>query len=427
MQLRLAVSNRLRDTMGDNYQCVFGEHGGTIGRAEHNEWVLPDQRRYVSSVHASIEARNDGFYLVDTSMNGVFVNGSSTALGPTTPVELRVGMKLRMGNYHIVVAEVKQSTGDSVATMLGAHLLDDDDPIQLSDALLDAGRAVGERSPDLASVNQDLSAELLVEDDIAEKLDLESLLDDRIASVNKSILSNMDSLSASLNASGGMASNVETIASEATQPYNANVSSLPGATIPPTEKHFRALIQGLGVERSELESRDPEQVAHAVGSALREAVIVLKAMRSDRVSAKQMLDMQTSQQDIDDATDTNINDEIVDLLLGRGQVYQKAADDMRASMESVRLHNAAMHKAARDAINAFLDQIAPEELAERFAAAGGKSGLFGRGKKSALWEQFERFYAVIAQRQPDTLPDFIKQEFERAYLASLRTLERSSQ
>lgn len=413
--------------MGDNYQCVFGEHGGTIGRAAHNEWVLPDPRRYVSSVHASIEARNDGFYLVDTSMNGVFINGSSDALGPTTPIELRVGMKLRMGNYHIVVAEVKQSTGDSVATMLGAHLLDDDDPIQLSDALLDAGRAVGEHASDLASVNQDLSAELLVEDDIAEKLDLESLLDDRIASVNKSILSNMDSLSASLNTSSGVASNVETIASESTQPYNANVSSLPGAAIPPTEKHFRALIQGLGVDRSELESRDPEQIAHAVGSALREAVIALKTMRSDRVTAKQSLDMQTSQQDIDDATDTNINEEIVDLLLGRGQVYQKAADDMRASMESVRLHNAAMQKAARDAINAFLDQIAPDELAERFAAAGGKVGLFGRGKKGALWDQFERFYAVIAQRQPDTLPDFIKQEFERAYLASLRTLERSGQ
>ncbi|MEN7344080.1 MAG: type VI secretion system-associated FHA domain protein TagH [Pseudomonadota bacterium] len=433
MRLRLAVSNRLRDTMGDNYQCVFTENGGTIGRAAHNEWILPDEKRYVSSVHASIECRDGRFFLVDTSMNGTFVNGNKKALGPTAPAELKMGMKLRMGNYHIMVAEIGQLAESQAETLMGAHLLEDD-AISIRDDLLDRTRQQ-EDAPqatsgfgDLASINQELSQELLIEDDIAEKLDLESLLDDRIASVNKSMMTNFDNLSsgpASGSQSLPVSSATETIAVERTASHTPNVTQMPGTAIPPTEKNFRALIEGLGIDRGELETRAPEEIARAVGGALREAVIALKKMRKDRATSKHDLSMPASQQDIDDLTDSNVNEDIVDLLLGRGQVHQQAATNMKAGLTAVRQHNAAMRKAAQDALNAFLDQIAPEELAERFAATKGGKGFFKSSRNASLWEQFEQFYEVIAARQPDALPEFIKQEYERAYLANLRTLERS--
>ncbi|MEO0366564.1 MAG: FHA domain-containing protein, partial [Pseudomonadota bacterium] len=85
MRLKLQVSNDLRQQLGADAEYVFDQRGGTIGRAQHNDWVLPDPKRYVSSVHASIEARDGGFYLVDTSMNGVYINGSKQPLGPTQP------------------------------------------------------------------------------------------------------------------------------------------------------------------------------------------------------------------------------------------------------------------------------------------------------------------------------------------------------
>lgn len=428
MQLRLAVSNRLRDNMGDNYQYVFTEKGGTIGRADHNDWILPDTKRYISSVHASIESREGGFYLIDTSMNGVFVNGSKTPIGPTAPVELKIGLKLRMGNYHLIVADLNNGLDDEQQTLLRADLLDDN----------------------LASFSRDLSMELLVEDDIAEKLDLESLLDDRIASVNSSMLTNLDSLqgSSSSSASSGsstsssstpQSNNAQTssnytetvLVSETTEtmptdtPPSATVHRLPGSAIPATEKNFRALVQGLGIDRAALELREPEEIAHAVGSALRAAMVALKQMKQDRAKSKDAIAIQMSQQDIDDIAPTEVNDDIVDLLLGRGQMFQKAGEDMQAELKALRLHNAAMQKATIDALSAFVEQLHPVELAERFAAHGGGKGLFNVTKKANLWDQFERFYDVIAQRDPDALPDAIKQEFERAYMASLRTLERS--
>lgn len=420
MQLRLAVSNRLRDTMGSNYQYVFTETGGTIGRADHNDWILPDAKKYVSSVHASIEARDGGFWLVDTSMNGVFVNGSKTPAGPTEPVELKLGLKLRMGNYHIIVADVNSGLDGDQKTMLRADLFDDN----------------------LASVSRDLSMELLVEDDIAEKLDLESLLDDRIASVNASMMTNLDNLPQSLSAPQSNISAQSSSApehnefSEATEamptdavdsaPHSATVHRLPGSAIPETEKNFRALIQGLGVDRSALEMREPEDIAHAVGSALRECVSAIKQMKKDRAESKNALSMQASQQDIDDIAPTEVNDDIVDLLLGRGHVHQKAGEDAAAELKAIRYHNAAMQKATVEAVTSVIEQLHPIELAERFSAHGGGKGLFKATRKASLWDQFERFYDVMSAHQPDELPESMKQEFERAYLAAFRTMERSN-
>lgn len=403
MNLKLAITNRLRDAMGDNHQAIFTENGGTIGRADHNDWVLPDPNRFVSSVHASIEARDGCFYLIDTSMNGVFVNGGKAPLGPTKPLLLAQGMRLRFGNYHIVVSDISGSADGT--SKPGASGLS-------SGILADRVETRG---------SNELSMELLIEDDIADKLDLSSILDDRIASVNASMLGNMER---SGNHSGLTTARHATSEGDA-DPHSATLHRLPGSEIAPAEKNYRALIRGLGIDRAELEMRNSEDIAYACGSALRAAVDALKSMKADRAESKQNLSMPPSQADVDDLTLTDLNDDIVDLLLGRGQIYAEAGKNMQAELATIRQHNNALQLATRDALMAFIEQIDPAELARRFEAHGSVSGLFSGSKKASLWEQFEIFHGVISQSDDDTLPEFIKQEFSRAYLANLRTLEKS--
>ena len=81
---------------------TFGERGGSIGRAEDNDWVLPDPDRYISSRHAAVSFRDGRYYVTDTSLNGLLVNGQPLGQGNTTV--LNDGDVLGFGDYEVVVS-----------------------------------------------------------------------------------------------------------------------------------------------------------------------------------------------------------------------------------------------------------------------------------------------------------------------------------
>jgi type VI secretion system FHA domain protein len=76
----------------------------TIGRAQENDWILPDPEQHLSRQHCVIERRGAGFCVVDTSSNGVFVNGESAPLGRGHERMLGDGDRLQLGTYVMAVA-----------------------------------------------------------------------------------------------------------------------------------------------------------------------------------------------------------------------------------------------------------------------------------------------------------------------------------
>lgn len=84
-------------------EITFVNHGGKIGRAADNEWVLPDPDRFLSSVHAIIQYEHDQYFLLDNSLNGVFVNDNATPIGKNQRVCLRDGDLLFFGDYEVNV------------------------------------------------------------------------------------------------------------------------------------------------------------------------------------------------------------------------------------------------------------------------------------------------------------------------------------
>ncbi|MEL6868628.1 MAG: type VI secretion system-associated FHA domain protein TagH [Pseudomonadota bacterium] len=402
MQLTLQVTNSMRDQLGEQFEHVFTSKGGTIGRAPHNDWVLPDPKRFVSSVHASIEARDGGFYLVDTSMNGVYVDGSSTPLGPTAPQRLTNGLKLRMGNYRMRVVHVDANLNSQQQTLMSADFFED------------------AANPEPSA---ELSIELLVEDDIADSIDLEELLDDRIASANMSMLTQSP-----LRENAPAADVLEEL-SESTQPHTATVHRLPGARRKADvtgERRdvatYRALLKGLGLDPATFEARNPNDVAFAIGQCLRASIQGVKAMKAARARGRQSLDVAPTQQDVDDLTPTDITEDIADLLLGRGQIHRKPAENIADDVRALMQHQLAMRESAAAATNEFLDQLEPDALQDKLTELGGGKGLFTASKKASLWDQYCRYFEVIAMRDDNQLPAFIREEMARAYTARLQTL-----
>lgn len=76
----------------------------SIGRAAGNDWVLPDPDRSLSKTHCTITERNGRFILVDSSTNGIFINGSPNPTERDSQTVLNQGDRLALGDYAISVS-----------------------------------------------------------------------------------------------------------------------------------------------------------------------------------------------------------------------------------------------------------------------------------------------------------------------------------
>lgn len=107
--------------LGGTLQAHFDELGGTIGRADTNQLVLPDPERTISRVAAQVVFRNGTFAVVDRGSNPIVVNGRALGAGREAP--LGDGDRVRIGGYELSVragaTTGKASSADPFAELLG--------------------------------------------------------------------------------------------------------------------------------------------------------------------------------------------------------------------------------------------------------------------------------------------------------------------
>jgi type VI secretion system FHA domain protein len=87
--------------MPRNVRHVFGEEGGSIGRAPNNSWTLAHNE--ISKQHALIVYRNGVFYIQDTSRNGVAVNSPDNRLVKNRAYPLKPGDRIFIEPYQMEV------------------------------------------------------------------------------------------------------------------------------------------------------------------------------------------------------------------------------------------------------------------------------------------------------------------------------------
>jgi type VI secretion system protein ImpI len=113
MYLALQVTGPQAAVLGSNASKVFGEGGGTIGRAAGNDWVLQDTNRFISGRHVIIRYMQGMYSLEDVSTNGTFINGETQSIGSRNePVILKSGDRVQIGDYEVYV-NIVEDDGDA--------------------------------------------------------------------------------------------------------------------------------------------------------------------------------------------------------------------------------------------------------------------------------------------------------------------------
>ena len=384
MTCQLEIVSEHREIVGADAVRVFRDKGGTIGRSLQNDWILPDPDRFISGRHATIDFKGGIYYLVDTSANGVYVNGDCEPLGKGNPRRLFDGDVLRFGDFEI---NVSIDEGESIVMPL-------DEPESV----------VSEHVATMVPEEVLKSGVLLLDED-------EMTGDDEFRST----------LFAGPTETGANEQIVE-------PPKHAMPNEQSDAN-PVTTDLLDSFFDGLGINRAELHSSvELGEVMQNAGEVLREFVNGTSHLLASRANLKNAfrLDQTTvlPRHNNPLKLSANSKDSIKQLLVGREGEYLGPRDAVREVCRDLLFHQDAFLGAMNSAFLDFADRFEPEELAEGFNKSLSSNPLFKWRNKSKYWGLYTDLYSILTEKGSGRFPQMYAEEFVRGYERQIAEFKR---
>jgi type VI secretion system FHA domain protein len=458
----------------------FDELGGTIGRAETNQLVLPDPERSVSRVHARIVYRNGGFAIIDQGANPVMVNGQPAGTG--TEVPLQHGDSLEVGGYRIAVSfgHKPQQVADPFSDLFGTPetqvrgetagarppAAPTRSPTGAPSAIPDDWNMFDERTGASTAPN--------FEDDIGVPLQEESLDDMFKLGPGNSDLGLLEPTvppgtripapmrdhgsdlrtpwpSARPKPSAGPvlswqegAREKQVVVPEGGRPPGApnrepmepparpERGPAPHETVqagPPEAADasalLRALLDGLGMAQVQPEALH-EDFMRNLGVVLREATEGTVHLLQGRTAFKRELRAEvttiTPRENNPLKFSPDVETALRHLLQPTSRGFMKPEAAMRDAYDDLRAHQIALMAGIRAALDGLLARFNPEALESRVAPRGAFASLLPSGRKAQLWEQFGEQYDKICKEAADGFYDLFGTSFLKAYQAEIERL-----
>ena len=379
MALQLEIVSEHRSLVGTDARRVFREDGGTIGRSLQNDWILPDPDRFISGRHAVIDFKGSIYYLVDTSANGIYINGDCEPIGKGNPRRLFNGDIIRMGDFEIAVTV---EHGESLTIPL----------------------------EDTAPVVTD-HRNSLVEEDVLKTGAL--LLDEKEMSDDEEFQS---VLFGDLVETGVVD---EPTAATDTKPENPVATPLGEADLVATDL-LDSFLDGLGINRAELNpSTDLGEVMQNAGEVLREFVEGTNELLASRANLKTAfrLDQTTAlprrNNPLKLAADTK--DSIKQLLVGKEGEYLGPRDAVREVCRDLLFHQDAFLDAMSSAFLDFSDRFDPDELIQGFDHTMGSKSILGFVRKARYWALYCDQYPIMTEKGGGRFPHLFAEDFVKSY------------
>jgi type VI secretion system FHA domain protein len=373
MALRLEIISSQRQQLGPSASIVLGASGGSVGRALDNDWSLPDPQRYLSAHHARFHVRRGGYFLEDTSTNGVYVNDSTTPQGRRGLCALHEGDVLRMGEYRIRV-----------------HIVDDDALPSPGNSTM-AGMAVENVIP--------LRAVGLDGDDLGASLNIEALIP-------------ADGSDPAGPGTAGMRRDAQSRATVSAQQRLTRLRAaararLEGNSVTPVHVHngMQALCRGAGIDPARVPMDNEAQSLRLVGRLLREAIIGLKEVLRAQQTFRDRYRLDAGKpgnSPVDKATD----EYLVELLAGHENHQFDAVMRLRECFTQASGHDAAVDPALRSALEQFMAHLAPA----RMESGGADTG----------WALYKEIYGNMVQNTGDEVPHLFLEALAQSYLEARR-------
>jgi FHA domain-containing protein len=459
----------------------FDELGGTIGRADTNQLVLPDPERSVSRVHARVVYRNGGFAIIDQGANPVTVNGQP--VGANAQVPLQHGDRLQVGGYCIAVSfgHKPQQTADPFGDLFGtpetpapatAHqgarpptqppaagakppsaIPDDwiwdpspearqaetapggiiDPPLQ--EESIDEIFKLGPGSSDLGLLEPTPQPGRPIGAPIPDHgSDLRTpWIEPRPAPGAGPVLSwEPGARDKQVVVAAGV--RPPETPSPARRPHQPAAPPAPSShSAPPVRDSadaavlLQALMEGLGMVQMQPELR--EESMRNLGVVLREAtegtVQLLQGRAAFKRELRAAITTITPRENNPLKFSPDVETALRHLLQPSSRGFMKPEVAMRDAYDDLRAHQIALMAGIRAALDGLLATFNPEALESRVAPRGALASLLPAARKAQLWGQFSAQYDKISKEATEGFFDLLGTSFLEAYEAEIEQLRRA--
>ncbi|MGE6385796.1 type VI secretion system-associated FHA domain protein TagH [Pseudomonas sp. NPDC078416] len=373
-------------------QKTFRQAGGVIGRGADCDWVIPDRNRHVSHHHITISYRDGGFYLTDTSSNGVLSGESRARLPKGQAVRIEHGSLYVLGDFELrarLIGDPSSFDGDVGHIYAAGSIIPDDSFLDLDplnaldqqerahsdiDELISPGATIktGQQRTDYARVDM-------------ESLRVPELVEDPAAQPDP--------------APAPAASEVEH----------------------QTDDFWSRFAEALGIEFDELDQDAREALALNAGRLLRQCVGGLQQNLHTRSELKN--ELRLSQTTVQGAQRNPLKSAVdagqaLSALLRPGKPGQLPAElAVSRAFHDVQAHQVALLAASRAASRATLEHFSPEQLTLRFERDNPPL-LATSGSR---WRAYGRYYQALRQDN-DWSERLLARDFAQAYEEQIRLI-----
>jgi type VI secretion system FHA domain protein len=475
MLLTLSVISAQGAGLGSSAYRVFDAQGGTIGRVDANDWVLPDPAKFVSSHHARIRCHNNTFYLQDLSTNGTFLNSTDTPVSKSDLTVLGDGDRILIGDYEILVQLIDDGSSaapepvpapppapaapaaawpiQSPAPASGGPLVPDVPPIETADPLLLLGGGAPSPAraaplvppapeppprapapPPMAAPSPPAPAAGIPDDWQLTGFNIPTPAP-RAAPERREPVAGPPTPPAS---PASLASTLPP--ARAPQPAPVAPPASHAATLPPStprpatlpiapraspgmpDDRIAAMFAGLGV--------DPDRVSPETFTELGEILrIVVQGMIDVLQSRSEVKNNfrvpMTTMRPVENNPlkfSMNVEDAIHNLFVKRNPGYLQPVDAFREGFRDVAYHQVAMLAGIRTAFNALIARFDPETLQETYERKLKRTMLLGVANKLKYWDLYCEQFEEFDKDAESTFQNLFGEEFAKAYFDQLQQL-----
>ena len=369
---------------------TFKEAGGSIGRADDCDWVIPDRHRHLSNHHAQVSYRDGSFFLTDTSSNGIRIKDSGARLRKGEPQRIEHGGIYCLGDYEIRARLVQDPAvfGEEIGRPRAAGSIIPDDAFLDLDPLnaIDQQERIYAASDDFGMLGMARQEPRQTAD--YARIDMESLPLPQLVPPPKEV---------------------------------APPSPVPQPEQQP-ESFWQGFGQALGIDLEGLDQDAREALALNAAHLLGQCIGGLQQSLRTRSELKNelRLPLTTVQGAGNNPLKSSVDSrEALNVLLLGGKSGQLPAEQaINRAFRDLQAHQVALLSASRTTVRATLEHFAPEQLALRFERDGQVSRLSGAGGR---WRAYGRYHQAL-RHDYEWSERLLARDFAQAYEEQARLI-----